>query len=127
MADISYTPTRELVPASPGLITCNLKSLERGTRSVGKTHTALSGTSESVLQRIEVEWSISVQPFDSSALLYWREFEASCANGEEFTLDLSDITGGPTVPFVAKLKRDSFKESRHEHFWFHVSFTAVEA
>lgn len=126
MADFSYTPTRELVDGSPGLITSHLTACDRKKKTVGQTHTALSGASESVLQRIETEWSIASRPFDVVDLEYWREFGASCANGEEFIADLSDISGAPVAPFVGRLKRDSFQDSRYESLWFQVKFTIIE-
>lgn len=127
MADISYTSTRELVGGSPGLIEFNLVKCDRNARSVGKTHVSLSGVTESVLHRRDIEWSITVLPFEPVQLPFWREFEASCANGEEFILDLTGTTGMPATPFVCTLKRDSFGDSRYEHFWYQVSFIAVEA
>ncbi|MBN8431803.1 hypothetical protein JF535_13175 [Microbulbifer salipaludis] len=127
MAEISYTATRELVSGSPEQIITDLVKCDRTHRSEGKDHTALSGFTESVFYRIENEWQITSLPFDPDQLPYWREFAASCANGEYFTLDISDIAGGASAPLTCQLKRNSFKESRYEHFWFQVSFTAVEA
>ena len=127
MAEISYVATRELVSGSPQLIVTDLVRCDRNQQSEGKEHKAISGFTESVLYRIENEWQITSLPFDPAELPYWREFAASCANGEYFSLDISDIAGGPAAPLTCQLKRNSYKETRYEHFWFQVSFTAVEA
>ncbi|MEW5251788.1 hypothetical protein [Microbulbifer discodermiae] len=127
MASITYTATRELVSSSPQLIITDLVKCGRVQRSEGREHTALGGYTESVLFRIDSEWHITAKAFAPDQLPYWREFAASCGNGELFTLDLSDIAGGSSGPFGARLKRNSYKESRYEHFWFQASFIAVEA
>ncbi|MFS1524757.1 hypothetical protein ACL7TT_11675 [Microbulbifer sp. 2304DJ12-6] len=126
MAEIRYTATREHVSGSPELITTNLMHCERECRTEGKEHIALSGYTESTLYRIDTEWKITTAPFDPDQLPYWREFGASCANGETFELDISDITGGHSTPFFCRLKRNSYKENRHEHFWFQIALIAVE-
>lgn len=127
MADISYTATREIVSGSPEVITTHLVQCEPKQKAEGKEHKALSGYTESVLHHLENEWHITSLPFDPEELPYWREFSSSCANGEAFTLDISDIPGGRDAPFSCRLKRNSFKLKRYEHLWFQAFFIAVEA
>ncbi|MCO1337135.1 hypothetical protein MO867_22690, partial [Microbulbifer sp. OS29] len=98
----------------------------RTPKPVGKEHVALSGNTESVLYRREIEWQISVSPFSEQQLQYWREFEASCTNGEAYELDTSDLPGGQAIT-VCRLKRSSFREMRYGAYEFYVSFTAIEA
>lgn len=126
MPSITYTPTRELVSGSTGVLNFQLTKCDRTQKSIGKEHTSLSGYTESVLYRIENEWNLTVAPFDNSELPYWREFAASCANGESFELDLTGVPGGFSGVKNFRLKRNSYKESRVLVTDFSVSFTAVE-
>ncbi|WP_444946450.1 hypothetical protein ACJJIP_06505 [Microbulbifer sp. VTAC004] len=125
MPSISYTPTRELVDGSSGSLSFTATRCNRTPKSTGKEHTALSGNTESVLYRRDIEWQISVSPFFENQLQLWREFEASCANGEAFELDTSDIPGGRETA-VCRLKRNGFREMRQGAFEFYVTFTAIE-
>ncbi|MFA0813364.1 hypothetical protein [Microbulbifer epialgicus] len=125
MPNIKYTATRELVDGSTGSISFSVTRCTRVPKSTGKEHTALSGNTESVLYRRDIEWQISTSPFFENQLQLWREFEASCANGETFELDTSDIPGGRDTT-VCRLKRNGFREMRQGAFEFYVTFTAIE-
>ncbi|WP_444941253.1 hypothetical protein ACJJI3_01540 [Microbulbifer sp. ZKSA004] len=126
MPNVNYTPTRDLVGGSLGSITFSVTRCDRAPKSVGKEHTSLSGNTESVLFRRDIEWQITISPFSDEQLQYWREFEASCTNGEIFELDTSDIPGGKANSSF-RLKRNSFRERRHGPLDHYVSFTAIEA
>ncbi|WP_444958215.1 hypothetical protein [Microbulbifer sp. ZKSA002] len=125
MPSINYTPTRDLVDSSPGSISFAVTKCDRTSKPVGKEHAALSGNTESILYRRDIEWQLTVSPFSEEQLQYWREFEASCTNGETFELDTSDIPGGKASS-VFRLKRNSFHEMRYGACEFYVSFTAIE-
>jgi len=111
MATITYTPSREVVGGG-GSIVCDVEQWDRSSKPVGKEFTSLNGTTVHTLDRIETEINISCEPQDASGIAYFREFAASCANGETFTINANGVPGAPTVTTTYRLKRGSYKESR---------------
>lgn len=61
------------------------------------------GRAESILLRQERSWMLRTLPLAAAAQAQWREFLASVAASEEFTLDPLGTLASPVAPFQAEL------------------------
>ena len=62
-----------------------------------KDATALDGTTETLLHRLDEEYSIETGEFDLADRDLWQEFWASVIASEPFTIDLEGSLANPTV------------------------------
>jgi len=111
VANIVYTPTREIVGGG-GSITTEIEQWDRIDKWHGTEHVSLDGTTVSTLHRLETSYQVTCEPQDASQIAYFREFAASCANGETFTLDAQGIPDAPAGAITYRLKKNSYKEAR---------------
>lgn len=91
MAAVTYTATRSLIAGHTAGVEYDLDiplaSLQRSTREIKETTEALSGTEETLLHRIEVQWACGSSGIDEADMPALREFLDSTAGGEAFTFD----------------------------------------
>lgn len=124
---IQYTPTR-IITGSGGKLECDVQQYSVTDSPEGKEHTALSGRTEHTVYRIDRLHKLKTVPLmlSDSELAVWREFGASCAFGEFFTLDPLGTEAAPDSPVTVRMKMKTFKENRMAGRFFTFSFTAVE-
>lgn len=124
---IQYTPTREIA-GGPGEISATTQpGTEPTLDPVGEESVSLSGVGrESVLHRLERQWQVNAGPEDLTTEAKWREFYASTANGETFTIDLFGTQASPVNPITVSMVRKSAKESRPWPLQKQYNFRVVE-
>ncbi len=116
MGSISYTATRALVGGvTAGMVfnqDIDFVEAVRRTTPVGEQEFALAGNSESILQRIDVFWDVTLGHYlelDRDVIDQWIH---SVANGEQFTIDFFGTLGAPLVPRTVSLVPGTVTETR---------------
>jgi len=107
-------------------------SLEKGAavdferRPVSNSQTSLGGTSETLLDRTDIIWTIQTVLLTQSELKYWTEFLASVESGEAFTLDPYGTIALPDNPVQVELakKNSSYKPDRVGPMHYQIKFQA---
>ena len=88
---------------------------------------ALSGATETVLERIDYEYTFAtVPPQDSALQAKFREFMASVAGGETFTIDPLGTEATPDNPITVQLIPNTYSERREAVLYFSYLFRARE-
>lgn len=122
---ITYTPTRKLAAGSTGQIDFAVSVMDPRMRAESEEHVSLSGKRQTTALRLEEMWSITTVCEDADTIDFWREFAASCAFREEFTLRFENLPEYPTpVDRTVTLKKNSFREQRLGIDKFKITFTA---
>lgn len=125
---IDYTATRELVGSGADNIDCDAQRANRSIKKFGGESVSLDGTTRhSVLHRLENTWDIETVPITVADLPRWREFAASVANGETFTIDIFGTSASPDDPITVTMQENSFKENRFSKLYMTFSFIVIEA
>lgn len=125
---IDYTATRELVGSGLDEIECDFSvGGDRVQKRIGGESTSMSGVGrEFQLERLEYTWTFSTVPIAIADLPRWREFAASVANGETFTIDIDGTKAAPDNPITVSMKDGSYKENRAYKGYLIFSFTVLE-
>ncbi|GAB2507089.1 hypothetical protein [Microbulbifer agarilyticus] len=124
---IEFVPTR-LTTGGAGKLHADLQQYDVDDQPEGKEHVALSGFRETTayrLERVAVCRTVPLQ-LTPAQLAEWREFAASVAFGEYFTLDALGTEAAPDDPQTVQLKFKSFKEKRLPGRFFEFSFTTLQ-
>jgi hypothetical protein len=123
---IDYTPKRKLVNGSSGELHSDAQDVNRESKDIANQKQSLAGNLVTTLTRIEDTITIKSGWIDTSEMPLWKEFHASVAGGESFTLDPEGVKAVPNDPITAKLKTGSFKFKRESAQYFTVSFKVFE-
>lgn len=83
---------------------------------------SLSGKQETTFHRFEDQFVIMSTPSEESTWRLWREFGASVAAGETFTIDPFGTKDTPDDPIQVKMIRNTFKEVRLNNRFKNFSF-----
>ncbi len=125
---IQYAPLRQLVggSGSNGKLEFEASRFDESYKDQGNTATAISGKSETTLLRIDYTSMVDSGPVPIVDESKWREFHASVAAGEQFTLDAFGTEASPVAPKPVKLQQKSFKKTRLSPQYLSYSFTVIE-
>ena len=126
MAVITYIAARSLVAGHTAgdeyAIEIPFSRWDRVAKREAETIRTLSGNSFTRLHRIDTSYDAGTVPVDDTALInQMREFLASVAGGEEFTVDPLGTIAAPDQEFAVEIEGDP-TESRQQNFWFSFQF-----
>lgn len=107
MAAIIYTARRSLAPGHEDgevyELELPMSAIDLSDDTDSKEHTALSGITETVWNRIDETWRFTTVPMDAATTAQLREFLNSHISGEPFTIDPYGTLSQPDDPFTAEL------------------------
>lgn len=116
MAVITYTASRALVDGhevgESYVIEVPMAHIDLVGTADLRRHTALSGTAETVFNRIDEEWDFQTVRVGMDTAMQLREFIHSCLGGETFTIDPYGTEDEMDDPFDAILVSNSFSPRR---------------
>jgi len=121
---LSWTPTRALVGAgSDGKIEIDLEQYDRKPQIEARESRSISGTTETVLHRIDNIITVQTVPTNDSGLLAkFREFNASVAAGELFSFDAYGTELSPDNVVSCQLIANSYAENRVATLYYSYAF-----
>lgn len=118
MADITYTPKREIITGG-GVISIDLEEFLLDIDGMFDRHLPLGGgAGENVFKRLDKTYQLRTTPIYYDQLPLFREWEASCAAGELFTLD---PWGNATTPGNFQLVANTYQEQKNNNFYYQIS------
>lgn len=123
---IDYTPTRRLVSGSSGELHSDAQNVDYNAKELSTQKVSVGGSRVTTLHRIDDEISITSGYIPIADRDLWKEFHASVAAGEVFTLDAEGSKSAPLDAVTVKLKSGSFKFKREAAQYFTVSFKVYE-
>lgn len=126
MGAVTYTASRGLlggVTAGDSVsLDLRLSAAPKSFRAVGAETRALSGRTESVLDRIEETWSVTVAWYPTSQRGDIEQFVKSVMNKESFTLDILGSVAVPDTPLTVEMTSTTVDEIRITPAAWRVSF-----
>lgn len=124
---IQYTATRQLVGSGSAEIETDTQAQERLQIEESEESVSMSGVGrESQLDRLDFEWQFTTIPVPEADLPRWREFAASVANGETFTIDIDGTQAAPVSVISASYVKGSYRENRFSKAYLTISFRILE-
>lgn len=131
MAHIVYTAKRSIIDAHSAEteyeFEIDLGKFDRSTKREQETSSSLVGVRFTVLHRIDVFYSATTAPVNSSSDIdQMREFLDSVAGGEEFTIDPMGTILTPDNPRTLTIDGDYTESQVGESQYYTFSFKGVE-
>jgi hypothetical protein len=129
---ILYTAKRRLSGGHVAGVNYSLEvamaAIDREEKSERTKHRSLDGAPETWLLRIDIFWHYATGDFDSSdpRLAQLREFLASVAAGELFTVDPYGTVDDPVEPLLCELESTGYREVRQGTRFLSLSFSVRE-
>lgn len=126
MAAVNYTAKRSIITGhvldTAYDLDLILEQADRSVRTKKNQIRSLGGNTETILQSMDVSWSLTIGSLTGATLNGVREFLDSVQGGEIFTLDVMGSVGAPDNPLSVIADGDYMETRVNNSNLFTISF-----